>query len=136
MDDVNGGWERAAPLASGATNAGLSVAATTARRGVSRQSVARRLTTREELSPSAAGIAATPAHLSSSRMRGVLSPREREVLRALAAGASQGEMADRLGVKRPTVSAHLMRLYRRLGVSGPDVRAAAVARARHLGLLP
>jgi len=82
------------------------------------------------------GCAATPAQLSSSRMRGVLSPRERDVLRALAAGASQMDMATHLGVKQTTVSAHLMRLYRRLGVSGPDVRAAAIVRARHFGLLP
>ncbi len=70
------------------------------------------------------------------RYRAALSPREREVLDALAAGASQVEIAMQLGVRRTTVSAHLMRLYRRLGVSGEDVRANAIVRARHLGLLP
>jgi len=70
------------------------------------------------------------------RYRGALSPREREVLDALAAGASQVEIAMQLGVHRTTVSAHLMRLYRRLGVSGKDVRADAIVRARRLGLLP
>ncbi len=71
-----------------------------------------------------------------ARYRGALPPRERDVLGALAAGASHAEMATQLGVRLPTVSTHLMRLYRRLGVSGPDVRAAAIARARHFGLLP
>jgi DNA-binding NarL/FixJ family response regulator len=117
MDNASEGWDRAAPLAAGAADDGLLGAAAAALCGV------------------LDGHGATPAQLSSSRMRGVLSPRERDVLRALAAGASQVEMATQLGVKQTTVSAHLMRLYRRLGVSGPDVRPAAIARARRLGLL-
>jgi len=118
MGEVIKGYERAASLAVGRSEAWLSVAAACARE-----------------TPRCAVTAVTPAQLSSSRMRGVLSPREREVLHALAAGASQGEMSTQLGVKQTTVSAHLMRLYRRLGVSGPDVRVAAIAQARRFGLL-
>jgi len=78
----------------------------------------------------------TPGQAPLSHMRGALSPRERDVLGALAAGASRTEMAIQLGVRPTTVSTYLMGLYRRLGVSGSDVRGTAVARARHLGLLP
>ncbi len=105
---------------------------------VSSQSVARHLGVRDgpSLAASVAHGAATPAQASLSRLHGGLSPREREVLDALVAGASHAEMAAQLGVKPTTVSTHLMRLYRRLGVSGPDVRATAIAQARHFGLLP
>ncbi len=85
---------------------------------------------------SAARGGATPGQAPPTRLRATLSPRERDVLDALATGASHAEIATQLGVRPTTVSTHLMRLYRRLGVSGPDVRAAAIAQARQFGLLP
>ncbi len=105
---------------------------------VSSQSVARRLSVRDgpSMSASAARRVAPPAQASPSRLRGGLSSRERDVLDALVAGASHADMAAQLGLKLPTVSTHLMRLYRRLGVSGPNARIAAIAQARHFGLLP
>ena len=105
---------------------------------VSSQSVARRLSVHDgpSLSASTARPAASPAQASPSRLRGGLSSRERDVLDALVAGASHADMAAQLGLKLPTVSTYLMRLYRRLGVSGPNARTAAIAQARRFGLLP
>lgn len=105
---------------------------------VSSQSVARRLSVRDGpfLSASAARRAASPAQAAPSRLRGGLSFRERDVLDALVAGASNADMAAQLGLKLPTISAYLMRLYRRLGVNGPHARTAAIAQARHFGLIP
>ncbi|OYU16472.1 MAG: helix-turn-helix transcriptional regulator [Alphaproteobacteria bacterium PA4] len=61
-----------------------------------------------------------------------LSPREREVLRALAAGHSNKEIARLLSVSPNTVKTHLTRLFTKLGASN---RTAAVSRARDLGLI-
>jgi LuxR family maltose regulon positive regulatory protein len=61
-----------------------------------------------------------------------LSARELEVLRLLAAGRSNAEMAAELFVERSTVKTHLIHLYSKLGVHS---RTLAVARARALGLL-
>ncbi len=101
---------------------------------VSSRSVARCLSVRDGPSLSVALAPSTQA--SPSRLRGELSSRERDVLDALVAGASHADMAAQLGLKLPTVSAYLMRLYRRLGVSGPHARTAAIAQARRFGLLP
>jgi len=60
-----------------------------------------------------------------------LSPREREVLRLLAAGMSNKEIATRLYVTTETVKKHLGSVYRKLGV---DSRAQAVAHAVRKGL--
>jgi DNA-binding CsgD family transcriptional regulator len=56
-----------------------------------------------------------------------LSPRELEVLRLVAEGATDAQVARRLGLQPATVSKHLSRIYARLGVPN---RAAAV---RYLG---
>jgi ATP/maltotriose-dependent transcriptional regulator MalT len=61
-----------------------------------------------------------------------LSARELEVLRLLAAGRSNVEMARDLVVEQSTVKTHLIHLYRKLGVHR---RTQAVARARALRLL-
>jgi DNA-binding NarL/FixJ family response regulator len=105
---------------------------------VSSRSVARCLSVRDgpSLSVAVARRGAPPTQASPSRLRGELSSRERDVLDALVAGASHADMAAQLGLKLPTVSAYLMRLYRRLGVSGPHARTAAIAQARRFGLLP
>jgi LuxR family transcriptional regulator, maltose regulon positive regulatory protein len=61
-----------------------------------------------------------------------LSERELEVLRLLAAGRSNAELAAELFVEQSTVKTHLIHLYRKLGVHS---RTQTVARARALGLL-
>jgi LuxR family maltose regulon positive regulatory protein len=61
-----------------------------------------------------------------------LSLREHEVLRLLAEGLSNPEIADRLFITTGTVKVHASSIYSKLGVSG---RAQAAAWARELGLL-
>jgi DNA-binding CsgD family transcriptional regulator len=52
------------------------------------------------------------------------SPRQAEIIRLIATGASDKEIASTLGISVPTVRTHLQRLYRDLGLRN---RAAAVA---------
>lgn len=61
-----------------------------------------------------------------------LSAREREVLRALAQGATNRELAVALSISAGTVRWHLSNIYGKLGVQR---RTQAVARGRALGLL-
>ena len=61
-----------------------------------------------------------------------LSGREHEVLRLVAAGKSNGQIASELYVTVGTVKSHLNNLYRKLEVSS---RTQAVARARELKLI-
>lgn len=61
-----------------------------------------------------------------------LSERETDVLREVAQGASNREIARRLFITEATVKTHLVRAFAKLGV---DSRTAAVARAHDLGLL-
>jgi non-specific serine/threonine protein kinase len=61
-----------------------------------------------------------------------LSERELEVLRLVAAGLRNAEIAAQLLLSEGTVHRHIHNLYGKLGVSG---RTNAVARARALGLL-
>ena len=61
-----------------------------------------------------------------------LSAREIEVLRQVAAGADNREIAERLFVSSETVKTHLGNIYRKLGVAG---RAHAVAAALRQGQL-
>jgi DNA-binding NarL/FixJ family response regulator len=60
-----------------------------------------------------------------------LTPREREVLRLLASGLSQSEIAARLFISPKTVGGHIQRVLTKLGVHS---RAQAVARAHEYGL--
>lgn len=60
-----------------------------------------------------------------------LSERELEVLQLVAAGLSNGAIADRLIVSIGTVKTHINRIFGKLGVQS---RTQAVARARELGL--
>jgi len=61
-----------------------------------------------------------------------LSLREREVLRLIAAGLKNREIADELVVVTGTVKAHINMIYQKLGVTN---RVQAITRARALGLL-
>ncbi len=63
---------------------------------------------------------------------GPLTGRQLEVLRLVAQGLSNGEIAGRLGVSEHTVKRHIANLLTRLGLSS---RAAAAAQAAKLGLL-
>jgi pimeloyl-ACP methyl ester carboxylesterase/DNA-binding CsgD family transcriptional regulator len=60
-----------------------------------------------------------------------LSTREHEVLRLLAEGFQNDEIASHLGISRTTVGRHLANIYLKLGVS---TRSAAVAYALRRGL--
>jgi two-component system nitrate/nitrite response regulator NarL len=61
-----------------------------------------------------------------------LSPRERDVLRHIAAGHGSREIAMDMHLAVPTVKTHLAHLYQKLGVND---RASAVAEAMRQGLL-
>lgn len=62
-----------------------------------------------------------------------ISPRELAVLKELAAGHSNKEIADRLHVSPNTVKTHVARLFEKLEAKR---RTDAIARARELGLVP
>lgn len=62
-----------------------------------------------------------------------LSPRQREVLREVARGATDEAVGHALGISTSTAKTHLREIYRRLGVAS---RTQAVAEGRRLGLLP
>lgn len=59
---------------------------------------------------------------------GSLSDREAEVLRLVARGLDNHEIAGELVLSVRTVERHLQNVYLKLGVSGPNARTAAVAR--------
>jgi DNA-binding NarL/FixJ family response regulator len=61
-----------------------------------------------------------------------LTPREHEVLLALASGATNREIAAQLGLSVKTVMHHSVAIYRKLDVQG---RAAATAWAYRQGLV-
>ena len=61
-----------------------------------------------------------------------LSEREREVLEAVASGATNREIAESLFLSPHTVKEHTSSLYRKLSVRN---RAEAVQKAQRLGLL-
>jgi ATP/maltotriose-dependent transcriptional regulator MalT len=59
-----------------------------------------------------------------------LTPREREVLDHLAAGASNAQIANALGISAATVRKHLEHTYEKLGVSNRTAAAARMAAVR------
>lgn len=66
-----------------------------------------------------------------SRVASAFSERELEVLRLIAVGMDNQEIADKLFISLSTVKSHITRLYNRLGV---ESRTQAMVRARELGL--
>jgi len=61
-----------------------------------------------------------------------LTPREEEVLRMVARGLSNREIAEATGLSRLTIESHTRNIYRKLAVSS---RTEAVFEARSIGLL-
>ncbi len=61
-----------------------------------------------------------------------LSEREFEALKMVANGASNKEVAYKLGITERTVKAHLSHIFQKLNV---DSRAAAVATGAKMGIL-
>lgn len=61
-----------------------------------------------------------------------LSARELELVKLLATGATNKELAEKLFISQSTVKTHLVHIYTKLGV---DNRTAAIAAARAEGLL-
>lgn len=80
----------------------------------------------------AGGEAFDARHPPRPRGRGALSPREREVLKLVAGGATNREIAQQLGVGDETVKTLVSRTFSKLGVKK---RAEAVAVAHEQGLL-
>jgi DNA-binding NarL/FixJ family response regulator len=69
----------------------------------------------------------------SRRDTSLLTPRELAVLRLVAAGQSNRQIADSLGITERTVKFHVTAIFNKLGA---DNRAQAVALAGRRGLLP
>jgi ATP/maltotriose-dependent transcriptional regulator MalT len=65
-----------------------------------------------------------------------LSEREAQVLRLVAGGYSNQEIAAALVLSVRTVERHISNLYGKLGVSGKTARAVATGHAYRLGLIP
>jgi DNA-binding NarL/FixJ family response regulator len=87
--------------------------------------VDRLLRAREQTSPA-------PARPETSALVERLTPREREVLRLVAQGQTNGEIAERLVVSAATVKFHVEHIIGKLGVAD---RTQAAVRAVELGLL-
>ena len=84
------------------------------------------------------GVYISPALLPSLRgspdvLLGQLTPRQVDVLRRMATGCNNKEIARELGLSVATVKAHLGAIFRTLDVSS---RAQAMIKAGRLGLLP
>jgi LuxR family maltose regulon positive regulatory protein len=79
-----------------------------------------------------AGAPATKQELMAQSLVEPLSERELEVLRLIAAGLSNREIAQELFIAVGTVKRHTNHIYGKLGVHS---RTEAVVRARELGLL-
>lgn len=62
-----------------------------------------------------------------------LSPRETEILKLVAEGLTNREIAEQLFISRYTAECHIKRIYKKLAVSS---RTKAVNQARQHGLLP
>jgi len=73
-----------------------------------------------------------PRHPTRDPGRAALSPREREVLRLVAAGKTNRQIADDLAIGAETVKTLMTRTFAKLGVSR---RAEAVATGQRMGLL-
>jgi DNA-binding NarL/FixJ family response regulator len=80
---------------------------------------------------SVGGVRPAPSGVEARRSE-TLTAREREVLRLVAEGRSNSEVAGRLFISAKTVSVHVSNVLAKLGASG---RTEAAALARRRGLL-
>ncbi|HEX8526488.1 response regulator transcription factor, partial [Allosphingosinicella sp.] len=87
-----------------------------------------------------AGVKLTPAQRPAEFVRNEaairslgLSPREVEILEALASGQSNKELARRFGISPNTIKTHVARIYEKLEV---PKRVQAIEKARMLALIP
>jgi LuxR family maltose regulon positive regulatory protein len=101
-----------------------------AKRGVAPTYVAKLLAAFEELAPP--GVEAQPSHPHAQPLIEPLSERELDVLRLLAAGMSNPEIADALYIAVSTVRSHCKNIYSKLNV---HKRWDAVQRGQELGLI-
>lgn len=85
-----------------------------------------------ETALSAGEVKALTAASRSAARSVMLTNREREVLRLLAAGTTTGSMALELRISRATVNNHVQRILEKLNAG---TRLAAVRRAEHAGLI-
>ena len=83
-----------------------------------------------ELQPAGSDAAPTPAALQGEDPK--LSPREDQILRLVAEGLANREIAEQLHLSRYTVECHIKHVYRKLAVSS---RVKAISEARSRGLL-
>lgn len=65
------------------------------------------------------------------REPGALTPREKEVLRLLAAGATNARIGHRLGISEHTVERHVANLYRKIGARGRAEATVWALRSGH-----
>lgn len=79
-----------------------------------------------------AGVGQPADPVSLDRAPGILSPRERDVMRLVASGLSNREVGDALFISEETVKTHLRRIFEKLEVSS---RTQAVLRSQQLDLL-
>lgn len=77
-----------------------------------------------------AGLRGTPTATDTD-----LTPREIEILRHIAGGASNAEIAERLFLSIRTVERHVSNIYLKIGATGPAARTTAVAYGRRAGLV-
>ena len=63
-------------------------------------------------------VSATPFRVKNVQKDVLLAKREDEVANLVAAGLSNREVAERLGLTEHTVSNYLFRIYEKLGISG------------------
>jgi DNA-binding NarL/FixJ family response regulator len=78
------------------------------------------------------GLARLDTHVPASTIPGALTPRELDVLRLIASGSSNREIADALGTAEATVKNQASSIFMKLGVRD---RTRAVLRAIELGVL-
>jgi two-component system, NarL family, nitrate/nitrite response regulator NarL len=84
------------------------------------------------LDPDAQTLMAGEVRLRTRDDRPLLSPRENEILRIIAAGRTAPQIARQLHLSTSTVKTHMLHIYEKLGVTE---RAAAVAAAMRWGLI-
>jgi DNA-binding NarL/FixJ family response regulator len=96
------------------------------------ETFAKELTAGQSLSPEAAVAVFEQPSTAVSRPASALSSRELEVLRRVAAGLTDAQIAQELVVSVRTVNAHLQSIYNKLGVNS---RTAAVRAGTEQNLL-